>query len=58
MLLDDVIQRYISEKRRNQIDATELCNYIKKDYILGELCIVQYKKLAFELNQRYPELFA
>ncbi len=58
MVLDDVIQRYISEKKRDQINVSELCNYIKKDYILGELCIVEYKKLAFELNQRYPELSA
>ncbi len=58
MVLDDVIQRYISEIKQNPMNVTELNNYIKKEYILGELGIVEYKKLAFELDQRYPELSA
>jgi thioredoxin-related protein len=58
MLLDNVIQRYITELKRNPMNVTELNNYIKKEYILGELGIVEYKKLAFELDQRYPELSA
>lgn len=55
MLLDDVIQRYVLEIKRNPLDVIELLNYIKKEYILGDLSIAEYKKLASELNQRYPE---
>ena len=58
MVLEDVIQRYISEVNRNPINLTELNNYIKKEYILGELGIVEYKKLTFELDQLHPELSA
>ena len=56
MLLEDLIQRYISEKKKNPLDVNELQNFIKKGYILGELCIVEYKKLFFELNQLTLEL--
>jgi hypothetical protein len=58
MLLEDLVQRFISEKKRNPLDVSDLHNYIKKGYLLGELCIVEYKKLFFELDQRYPELSA
>lgn len=58
MLLEDLIQRFVSEKNRNPFHVTELHNYIKKGYILGELCIVEYKKLFFELDKQNPELSA
>ncbi|WP_083935062.1 YppF family protein [Bacillus sp. 1NLA3E] len=58
MLLEDLIQRFMSEKKQNPLHVTELHNYIKKSYILGELCIVEYKKLFFELDKRFPELSA
>ncbi len=58
MVLDEMIQRYISEIKRNPMNVTELNNYIKKEYILGEVGILEYKILAFELVQRYPELSA
>lgn len=58
MLFEELVQRFTSEKKRNPLDFTELHNYIKKGYLLGELCIVEYKKLYFELDQRYPELSA
>jgi hypothetical protein len=57
MLLEDLIQRFILEEKRNPLH-TELHNYIKKGYLLGELCIVEYKKLFFELDKHYPELSA
>lgn len=55
MLLEDVVNRFISEIKRNPIHVTELQNFIKKCYIFGELCIVEYKKLIFELEKRYTE---
>ena len=58
MVLDEVIQRYISEIKRNPMNVIELNNYIKKEYILGEVSILEYKNLALELVQRYPELSA
>jgi hypothetical protein len=58
MLLEDLVQRFIVEVKRDPFHVTELHNFIKKNYLLGELCIVEYKKLFFELGNRYPELTA
>ncbi|MGJ7922185.1 YppF family protein [Neobacillus sp. LXY-4] len=55
MLLEDLIQRFIVEMKRNPLHVSELHNYIKKCYILGELCIVQYKNLFSELDKRTPD---
>lgn len=55
MLLEDIVNRFISEIKRNPIHVTELHNFIKKCYIFGELCIVEYKKLFFEIEERYTE---
>ncbi|WP_147534370.1 YppF family protein [Bacillus marasmi] len=58
MTLENLIQRFISEKQRNPLHVTELHNYIKKGYLHGELCIVEYKKLFSELDKRSSELTA
>ncbi|WP_318509092.1 YppF family protein [Bacillus sp. T3] len=55
MLLEDLIQRFTGELKRNPLDVTELHNYIKKGYLLGELCIVEYKNLFFELDKHNPD---
>lgn len=55
MLLEDIIQRFISEQNHNPLHVAELHNYIKKAYILGELSIVEYKKLLSEIDKLFPK---
>ncbi|OAH56645.1 MULTISPECIES: YppF family protein [Bacillaceae] len=52
MLLEDLIHRFELVKKRNPLHANELLDYIQKSYIYGELSIVDYKKLFFELDKR------
>jgi hypothetical protein len=60
MLVEDLIDRFVLVKKRNPLHANELLDYIQKSYIYGELSIVEYKKLFFELDKREakkPRLF-
>ena len=60
MLVEDLIQQFKLVKDKNPLDVNELLDYIQKSYIDGELCIVEYKKLFFELDKRgaqKPESF-
>ncbi|WP_182480549.1 YppF family protein [Peribacillus asahii] len=52
MLVEDLIHQFKLVKDKNPLDVNELLDYIQKSYIDGELCIVEYKKLFFELNKR------
>jgi YppF-like protein len=52
MLVEDLINRFVLVKKRNPLHANELLDYIQKSYIYGELSIVEYKKLFFELDKR------
>ncbi|OKL37844.1 YppF family protein [Domibacillus mangrovi] len=52
MLLEDLIHRFEIVKKRNPLHANELLDYIQKSYIQGELSIVEYKNLFFELDKR------
>ena len=52
MLVEDLVHRFVLVKRRNPLHADELLDYIQKCYIYGELSIVEYKKLYFELGKR------
>ena len=55
MLLENLIKHFQLEKKRNPSHVNELLDYIQKSYIYGELSIVEYKKLFFELNKRNAE---
>ncbi|MBZ5753657.1 YppF family protein [Metabacillus rhizolycopersici] len=52
MLVEDLIHRFVLVKKRNPLHANELLDYIQKSYIYGELSIVEYKKLFFELDKQ------
>ena len=51
MLVENLIHRFELVKERNPLHANELLDYIQKSYIYGELSIVEYKKLFFELDK-------
>ncbi|KAB7705639.1 hypothetical protein F9802_14005 [Bacillus aerolatus] len=51
MLVEDLIHRFELVKKRKSLHANELLDYIQKSYIYGELSIVEYKKLFFELDK-------
>lgn len=55
MLVEDLIHRFELVKKRNPLHANELLDYIQKGYIDGELSIVEYKKLFFELDKLEAE---
>lgn len=55
MMVQELIERYTNEKNQNPSHANELLDYIQKGYIQGELSIVEYKKLFFELDKRNAE---
>ncbi|MCQ6280812.1 YppF family protein [Bacillus sp. EB600] len=55
MLLENLIHRFELVKERNPLHANELLDYIQKSYIYGELSIVEYKKLFFELDKLKAE---
>ncbi len=55
LLLDDLITRFKSEKNRAPQHANELLDYTQKTYIFGELSIVEYKKLFFQLDKLEAE---
>ena len=55
MLVENLIKHFQLEKKRNPSHVNELLDYIQKSYIYGELSIVEYKKLFFELNKRNAE---
>jgi hypothetical protein len=55
MLIEDLIQHFTLAKKHNPLHANELLDYLQKCYIQGQLSIVEYKKLFFELDQRKAE---
>ncbi|MFJ5624939.1 YppF family protein [Peribacillus loiseleuriae] len=55
MLVEDLIHRFELAKKRKPLHADELLDYIQKGYIHGELSIVEYKKLFFELDKLEAE---
>lgn len=55
MIVQDLINRYKLVKNQNPSHVNELLDYIQKSYIQGELSIVEYKKLFFELDKRKAE---
>jgi hypothetical protein len=55
MLVEGLIKRFKLAKKRNPSHVNELLDYIQRCYIYGELSIVEYKKLFFELDKRNAE---
>ena len=55
MSIENLIKHFQLEKKRNPSHVNELLDYIQNGYIYGELSIVEYKKLFFELNKRNAE---
>jgi hypothetical protein len=55
MLVEGLIHHFKLVKQRNPLHVNELLDYIQKGYISGELSIVEYKKLFFELDKRNAE---
>ncbi|WP_338448776.1 YppF family protein [Niallia oryzisoli] len=52
MLLEGLIKRFKSEKKRNPSHVNELLDYVQKNYLSGELTIKEYKNLFFELDKQ------
>jgi YppF-like protein len=60
MLLKDLAYGFVIVKKRNALNLNELLDFAQKSYINGEIGIVEYKKLFFELNKlgaKKPESF-
>ena len=55
MLVEGLIHHFKLVKQRNPSHVNELLDYIQKGYIYGDLSIVEYKKLFFELDKRNAE---
>ncbi|MBZ5751809.1 MULTISPECIES: YppF family protein [Metabacillus] len=51
MLVEDLIFRFEQVKERSPLHTNELLDYMQKSYIYGELSIIEYKKLFFELDK-------
>lgn len=51
MLVEDLIFRFEQVKERSPLHTNELLDYMQMSYIYGELSIVEYKKMFFELNK-------
>ncbi len=54
-MLEELINKFQSGKMRNPLHVNELLDYLQKSYIFGELSIVEYKKLFFELDKLKAE---
>jgi hypothetical protein len=54
-MLEELKNRFVQAKKRNPIHVNELLDYLKISYIYGELSIVEYKNLFFELDKASTE---
>ncbi|MGO4886887.1 YppF family protein [Anaerobacillus sp. MEB173] len=52
MSLEELIQNFISHKKSKPEDVNELLDYVQRNYISNNLCIVQYRELFRELHER------
>lgn len=50
-MLEELTNRFELVKKRNPLHVNELLDYLQKSYIYGELSIVEYKKMYFELDK-------
>jgi YppF-like protein len=54
-MLAELTRKFEQVKERDPLHVNELLDYLQKSYIYGELTIVEYKKIFFELNQLKAE---
>ena len=54
-MLEELKNRFVQVKKRTPIHVNELLDYLKISYIYGELSIVEYKNLFFELDKLNAE---
>ena len=54
-MLEELKNRFEQVKKRHPKHVNELLDYLQKSYIYGELSIVEYKNLFFELDQLKAE---
>ena len=55
LLFEELINHFTLEKDHKPSHVNELLDFVQKRYIQGELSIVEYKKLFFELDKRNAE---
>ena len=54
-MLAELTRKFELVKERTPLHVNELLDYLQKSYIFGELSIVEYKKIFFELDQLKAE---
>jgi hypothetical protein len=54
-MLEELKNRFKLVKKRNPLHVNELLDYLQKSYIYGDLSIVEYKKVFFELDKLKAE---
>lgn len=54
-MLTEFTRKFEQVKDRAPSHVNELLDYLQKSYIYGELSIVEYKKIFFELDQLNAE---
>jgi hypothetical protein len=54
-MLKELTNRFENVRKRNPLHVNELLDYLQKSYIYGELSIVEYKKMFFELDKLQAE---
>ena len=54
-MLEELKNRFELVKNRNPLHVNELLDYLQKSYIYGDLSIVEYKKMFFELDKLKAE---
>lgn len=52
MSLEELIKSFIVQKNSKPEDVNELLDYVQKNYINDNLCIVQYRNLFRQLHDR------
>lgn len=55
MLVNKLAQHFKEEKDYSPSHVNDLLDYLQKRYLNGELSIVEYKKLFFELDKLKAE---
>ncbi len=55
MLVEELVHHFTKVKNYTPSHVNELLDYLQKCYIYGEVSIVEYKELFFELNNQKAE---
>lgn len=55
LLVEELINDFKKEKKHTPSHANELLDYLQKQYIYGEVSILQYKKLFAQLDKLKAE---